>query len=80
VVLALTFLALILLRVALLTVGGLLLVRPVRGCPACFQPTAPVRVRWLPWTGRFEWRWCMGCGWRGLSLRAPERTPERMVA
>lgn len=69
-VLALTFLGFIVLRVALLGVGGLLLIRTVRGCPACFQPTAPVRVRWLERLSRLEWRWCTYCGWRGLARRS----------
>ncbi|HUG39758.1 MAG TPA: hypothetical protein VMM12_04700 [Longimicrobiales bacterium] len=66
---ALTFLGLIVLRVALLTLGGLLLVRPVRRCPACFRPTDPVLILWLERMTRFEWRWCTGCGWRGLARR-----------
>jgi hypothetical protein len=68
-VVAATFLGLIVLRIVLVTVGGYLLVRPVRGCPACFEPTAPVRVRWLERATTLEWRWCMHCGWRGLSRR-----------
>lgn len=74
-VVALTFLGLILLRVTLLTVGGLLLVRPVRGCPACFHPTDPVRVRWLERLSRLEWRWCTHCGWRGVARRSAGRLP-----
>lgn len=73
-VLGLTFLGLIVLRVALLTVGGLLLIRPVRDCPACFQPTAPVLVPWLEQLTRLEWRWCTHCGWRGVARRARRRS------
>lgn len=74
-VLALTFLGLVVLRVALLTIGGLLLIRPVRRCPACFGPTVPVLISWLERLTRFEWRWCTGCGWRGLARR--DRPPSR---
>lgn len=63
----LVLVGLIALRVGLLGLGSALLVRPVRDCPACFRPTAPVRVRWLHLLPRFEWRWCMDCGWRGLA-------------
>jgi hypothetical protein len=72
-VLGLTFLGLIILRVALVTVGGMLLIQPVHDCPACFQPTVPVLVRWLERLARFEWRWCPHCGWRGLSRRHQRR-------
>jgi hypothetical protein len=72
-VLGLTFLGLILLRVVLLTVGGFLLIRPVRGCPACFQPTTPVLVPWLERLTRLEWRWCTHCGWRGVARRGRRR-------
>lgn len=69
-VLALTFLGLILLRVVLLTVGGFLLIRPVRGCPACFRPTAPLLTPWLSRLTGLERRWCTHCGWSGLSRPA----------
>lgn len=70
---ALTFLGLIVLRVALLTIGGLLLIRPVRHCPSCFRGTLPVLIPWLERLTRLEWRWCNHCGWRGLARR--ERPP-----
>ena len=35
-------------RVAVIAVLGLLIVRPVRDCPACFRTTVPVLVKWLP--------------------------------
>jgi hypothetical protein len=73
-VLGLTFLGFLVLWVALLEVGGLLLIRPVRGCPACFHPTAPVRVRWLERLSRLEWRWCTYCGWRGVARRGRRRS------
>jgi hypothetical protein len=73
VVLALTFLGLILLRVVLLTVGGMLLIRPVGRCPACFEATEPVLIRWLERLTRLELRWCLHCGWRGLARRDPVR-------
>lgn len=72
-VLALTFLGLIVLRVALLTIGGLLLIRPVRDCPACFCPTVAVLSAWLERLTRLEWRWCPTCGWRGLARRDRRR-------
>lgn len=62
-----TLLALVILRVALLTIGSLLLVRPVRDCPACFRPTAPILHRWLQRLTRLQLRWCPACGWRGLA-------------
>lgn len=66
---AFVLLVLILLRVVLLGLGSALLVRPARDCPACFRPTTPVLVRWLRYLPRFEWRWCMHCGWRGVGRR-----------
>lgn len=66
---ALTLLALVVLRVALLTIGGVLIIRPVRACPACFQPTTPILHRWLQRLTRLEVRWCPGCGWSGLARR-----------
>lgn len=74
-------LALVLLRVVLLTLGSLLLVRPVRACPACFEPTAPVLHPWLERLTRLEWRWCAGCGWRGPARRVgrpPAAGPARV--
>jgi hypothetical protein len=67
--LTITLLGLGALWVALLAAGGPLLVRPVRTCPACFEPTAPVLVRWLERLTRLEWRWCTYCGWSGLGRR-----------
>lgn len=60
-------LSLVLLRLLLLALGTAFLVRTVRACPACFNPTTPVLVRWLRKVSRFELRWCMHCGWRGIS-------------
>lgn len=62
------------LRVVLVTVLGLLIIRPVRDCPACFEPTVAIRkpllTRFVP---RFEWRWCATCGWEGPARRISER-------
>jgi hypothetical protein len=69
VALLLTFLGLILLRVALVTLGAILIVRPVRACPACFQPTTPILRPWLERLTPLEWRWCTHCGWKGVAQR-----------
>lgn len=61
--------ALVVLRVVLLTLGSVLLVRPVRSCPACFGATAPVLRPWLERLTRLEWRWCSCCGWSGPARR-----------
>jgi hypothetical protein len=63
-------LALVGLRVMAVGVLALFIIRPVRGCPACFQDTAPLRKRWLTLVSRrMEWRWCPACGWEGLARR-----------
>lgn len=67
-------LGLVVLRVLIVTVLGLLIIRPVRECPACFEPTVPIR---LPFVLRlavgFEWRWCPACRWQGPARRVSER-------
>jgi hypothetical protein len=66
---AFVLVVLIVLRVTLLTIGSVLLVRPVRSCPACFHSTAPVLHPWLERFTRLEWRWCAHCGWSGPARR-----------
>lgn len=59
------------LRLALITVVGLLIIRPVRDCLACFCPAVPIRMRWLVrFNSAFEWRWCADCGWEGPARKA----------
>lgn len=66
----LVLLALALLRVAVVALGGALLVRPVRACPACFRATVSVRRPWLDRLARgYEWRWCPYCHWQGIARR-----------
>lgn len=63
-------LALTLVRVALITAGAAMLIRPVRACPACRGETVPIRRRWLDrLAGRYEWRWCPHCRWEGIARR-----------
>ena len=62
--------ALALLRAAVILAAALLLIAPVSACPACFQPSLPIRRAWLaPFASRFEWRWCPHCGWQGPARR-----------
>ncbi len=62
---------LVFLRLALITVVGLLIIRPVRDCPACFRPTVPIRMRWfVRFNSAFEWRWCAECQWEGPARKA----------
>jgi hypothetical protein len=69
------FFSLVLFRLVLIGVVGFLIIRPVRDCPACFEPTVPIRLRWLARVSpRFEWRWCPECGWEGPARRAPRRS------
>ena len=64
---------LVLLRCILVAVGVTLLLRPVRECPACFEPTVRVRRPILEALIRIvEWRWCLSCGWQGPA-RAGDR-------
>ncbi|MDE0395771.1 MAG: hypothetical protein OYK82_13445 [Gammaproteobacteria bacterium] len=63
---AVVLLGLVVLRVLIVTILGLLILRPVRECPACFEPTVP--IRWplvLRLATGFEWRWCPSCRWQG---------------
>ncbi len=61
-------------RVAVIAVLGLLIVRPVRDCPACFRTTVPVLVKWLPRrSSSFEWRWCPECHWEGPGRKILDR-------
>ena len=66
-------LALVVVRVLIVAVLGLLIIRPVRECPACFEPTVPIRLPLLlRLARRFEWRWCPACGWEGPARRVSE--------
>ena len=57
---------LVVLRWGLIWFGAVLLLRPVRECPACFQPTVSVRRPVLAGLlGNAEWRWCPTCAWQG---------------
>ena len=57
---------LVLLRFVIVGVGAALLLRPVRECPACFEPTVRVKRPVLEAVTRIaEWRWCISCGWQG---------------
>ena len=65
---------LVLMRLALVTIVGLIIIRPVRDCPACFKATVPVRVHWLDLlSSRFEWRWCPECLWEGPGRKVSPR-------
>ena len=70
-VLVYTMLGLVLLRVVAILLFVAFLIGPAAACPACFQPSVPIRHRWLarlfPW---LEWRWCPSCGWQGPARRA----------
>ncbi len=73
-------LALVVVRLLGVTFLVLFILRPVRGCPACFRETVPVRKPWLRFVGlgRLEWRWCPFCGWEAFARRQPApRTPVR---
>lgn len=64
------FVGLVVLRVALIGIVGVLIIRPVRDCPACFRETIPIRRRWLiSLASAFEWRWCPACRWEGPARR-----------
>lgn len=66
----LVLLALALLRFGIITAGAVLLIRPVRACPACFAATLLIERRWLGrFAPRLEWRWCPHCRWQGLARR-----------
>ena len=64
---------LVFLRAVAVGMMTLLVIHPVRVCPACLDNrTVPVRKEWLRFTfRRYEWRWCMACGWEGLSRTVP---------
>lgn len=69
-------LALVLLRVGLVMGGAALLIRRVRLCPACSEPTVPLLKPWLArLLPSYEWRWCPTCGWQGPSRKSPRRGP-----
>ncbi len=62
--------ALAFLRAVVVLGFAVVIIRPVRGCPACFRPTVALLTGWswlLP--RRFEWRWCPECGWEGPARR-----------
>lgn len=63
-------LGLALLRFVVLSVGAALILRAVKACPACFEPTFVLQRRWLqrllPW---LEVRFCPHCGWQGPARR-----------
>lgn len=71
-VLIVTFAALVLMRYLAVLAIAVLIIRPVRACPACFAATLPVRNTWLrPFARRYEWRWCPACGWQAIARREP---------
>lgn len=64
-------LGLIVVRTAALAIAILVLARPVKACPACFEDTVPIRMGWWKPFERFvELRWCAHCGWQGIARRA----------
>jgi hypothetical protein len=64
------FFGIVVLRIAFISIVALMIIRPVRDCPACFRATIPVRRRWLnSLASAFEWRWCPACRWEGPALR-----------
>ena len=66
--------ALVLLRWTLIVLGAALILHQVDACPACFEPTLPIRRPVITALLRIaDWRWCPACGWQGPSRR-PERT------
>lgn len=47
-----------------------------RGCPRCAGETLPIRSRLLrPFRSFATSRWCMSCGWEGVSRLAVIRRP-----
>ncbi len=79
-VLALVFLGLVLIRLAVMGLFLLVIVSVGPGCPACGCEAVLVRSPWL--IRRLKWlqrRWCMSCGWQGLLRRGPRRRVEPAV-
>jgi hypothetical protein len=68
-------LGLVLVRLLAILAAVVVLARPVRSCPACFEPeTASVTTWWLtPLRARFEIRWCPQCGWQGFARKQRRR-------
>lgn len=54
-------------------------------CPLCGDDTLRLRSRWLRWTSavkpgaRLQRRWCLGCGWEGISRLVRTETAPRAV-
>lgn len=73
-----TFLGLVLLRLIFIGLFLLLLLSVGPACPACGGDTIRVRprgpARLLAWIER---RWCLSCGWGGLTRR--KRAPAPVV-
>jgi predicted RNA-binding Zn-ribbon protein involved in translation (DUF1610 family) len=70
-------LGLVLVRFVALLAAVVVLARPVRSCPACFEPaTAAVTTWWLtPLRASMEIRWCPQCGWQGIARKQRKRLP-----
>lgn len=67
------------LRVALVLLVIWLLVPRRRRCPACGEETAALVTGRILTLLRFEKRWCLECGWWGLSkLLRPVRSHARL--
>lgn len=63
--------ATVLLRIALVLGIIWLLIPPRRRCPRCAEDgLSAVASRAARLLG-LEWRWCLACGWQGLSKRPP---------
>lgn len=49
-----------------------------RDCPRCSAETVPVRSRFLRPVRRLAGvRWCISCGWEGITRTTKARTPTR---
>lgn len=77
-----TFLGLILIRVVFMGLFLWLLLSVGPACPACRGETIRVRMRGARWLLGVERRWCMACGWEGLTRRAGRQAtvPESIPA
>jgi hypothetical protein len=81
VVIAIVLFSTVCLRVALV-LGIVWLLVPMRAqCPRCSDSTFPLVSPRPMRVLRLQRRWCLGCGWTGVSKsvqRAPDRRPDRI--
>ncbi len=66
----------VVLRVVFIAAFAWLVLPRGTACPHCAAPLNPVRRGWLAMLAGVEQRFCLECGWTGLTRRSRATAPE----